>query len=134
MSISEQFNKIKSGEDWMLVTAVVLSVALGVGIGRLWRFNDLRLPINIIEPRGLESAVLNNQATVSAISQDVVKTVGKSNDNLVGKYVASKNSTKYHLATCPGAKQIKEENKRWFDSKEAAEKAGLTPAANCPGI
>ena len=50
------------------------------------------------------------------------------------KYVASKSGTKYHLPMCAGAKQIKEENKVWFVSKEEAEKAGYTPAANCKGI
>jgi cell division protein FtsL len=49
-------------------------------------------------------------------------------------YVASKNGTKYHLPWCGGAKQIKEENKVFFKTKEEAEKAGYTPASNCKGI
>ena len=49
-------------------------------------------------------------------------------------YVASKNSTKYHLPWCSGAKRISEENKVWFASKEEVEKTGRTPASNCPGI
>lgn len=48
--------------------------------------------------------------------------------------VASKSGTKYHLPDCPGAKQMKEENKVWFDSATAATAAGYTPAANCPGL
>lgn len=51
-----------------------------------------------------------------------------------GKYVASRNSSKYHLAECPGARTISEANKVWFSTKEAAEAAGYAPAANCPGI
>ncbi len=51
-----------------------------------------------------------------------------------GGYVASKNGTKYHLPWCGSAKQIKEENKIWFTTKEEAEKAGYTPASNCKGI
>ncbi len=49
-------------------------------------------------------------------------------------YVASKSGTKYHLDTCPGAKQIKAENKITFASREEAEAAGFAPAANCPGL
>ena len=49
-------------------------------------------------------------------------------------YVGSKNGTKYHLPTCSGAKNIKEENKVWFASKEEAEGAGYSPASNCKGI
>lgn len=50
------------------------------------------------------------------------------------QYVASKNGSKYHFPWCSGAKQMKEENKVWFDSVEAAKAAGYTPAANCPGL
>lgn len=48
--------------------------------------------------------------------------------------VASKSGTKYHLMTCPGAKQIKEENKVYFASVTEAEAAGYKPAANCPQL
>jgi hypothetical protein len=50
------------------------------------------------------------------------------------QYVASKSGTKYHYPWCPGAKQMKEENKIYFDSRPAAEAAGYTPAANCKGL
>lgn len=52
----------------------------------------------------------------------------------IGKFVASKNSNKYHLPTCVGAKRIAEHNKIWFNSKEEAESLGYTPASNCPGL
>jgi hypothetical protein len=55
-------------------------------------------------------------------------------EHLMGKYVGSKTGTKYYLPTCSGAKRIKDENKRWFVSKEDAEKDGYTAAANCPGL
>jgi len=51
-----------------------------------------------------------------------------------GKYVASKNSDKYHLPWCSGAKRIAEANKIWFKDKEEAKAAGYTPAGNCKGI
>lgn len=51
-----------------------------------------------------------------------------------GKYVASKNGSKYYLTSCSGANRIKEENKVWFDSASAAVAAGYGPAANCPGL
>ncbi len=55
-------------------------------------------------------------------------------DSETGKYVASKNGTKYYLPSCSGANRIKEENKVYFDSVEEAQAAGLEPAANCPGL
>jgi len=51
-----------------------------------------------------------------------------------GAYVGSKTGKTYHLPWCSGAKRIKEENKRWFVSKNEAENAGYRPAANCKGI
>jgi hypothetical protein len=49
-------------------------------------------------------------------------------------YMASKNGTKYYLPTCGTAKRIKEENRVWFATKDEAEAAGYSAAANCPGL
>ncbi len=51
-----------------------------------------------------------------------------------GQYVASRNGTKYYLPFCGSVKNIKEENKVWFATKEEAEAKGYQPAANCPGL
>lgn len=48
--------------------------------------------------------------------------------------IASKSGTKYHLISCPGANQIKKENRITFASVEEARAAGYTPAGNCPGL
>jgi hypothetical protein len=50
------------------------------------------------------------------------------------KVVASRSGTKYHLLVCPGAAQIKDENKIYFESAAHAKAAGYSPAANCPGL
>ena len=49
-----------------------------------------------------------------------------------GEFVASRSGTRYHALSCPGAKQIKEENKIFFASAISAEAAGYKRAANCP--
>lgn len=51
-----------------------------------------------------------------------------------GRYVGSKSGSSYHLPWCPGAKQIKESNKIWFETRAEAESKGYKPAANCPGL
>jgi hypothetical protein len=53
---------------------------------------------------------------------------------VLGAYVASQGGTTYHLPWCSGAKRIKPENTRWFQTKAEAEAAGLRPAKNCKGI
>ncbi len=50
------------------------------------------------------------------------------------QYVGSKNGSKYHFLWCPGASQMKEENKIFFNTIEEAKGAGYTPAANCKGL
>ncbi len=52
----------------------------------------------------------------------------------VGKVVASKRGTKYYLPRCAGAARTSDANKVWFESIEAARRAGYSPAANCPGM
>ncbi len=51
-----------------------------------------------------------------------------------GKYVASKNGSKYYLTSCSGADRISDANKVWFASAAEAQAAGYTPAANCKGL
>ncbi len=51
-----------------------------------------------------------------------------------GEVVASRSGTKYYFPWCGTVKRIKEENKVWFASREAAEAAGYEPASNCKGM
>lgn len=48
-----------------------------------------------------------------------------------GKFVASKNSDKYHLATCATANKIDDANKVTFNTPEEAVKAGYSPCKVC---
>lgn len=72
-------------------------------------------------------AAVAAHATTAAVSTST-STTGEA------QYVGSKNSDKYHLLWCSGAKRISEANKVFFKSKEEAEGAGYKPAANCPGL
>lgn len=45
--------------------------------------------------------------------------------------VASKGGKKYYFVWCKGAGNIKESNKRYFNTEELAQKAGYSLAANC---
>jgi hypothetical protein len=52
-------------------------------------------------------------------------------DNQECAFVASKNSNKYHLATCSWALRIKPENRICFSSKSEAENRGYVGAKCC---
>jgi hypothetical protein len=46
--------------------------------------------------------------------------------------VSKKSKTyKYHYSWCSGAKRINEENKVWYETEDAAQKAGYSLAGNC---
>jgi len=82
------------------------------------------------------SPIVLPAAVIEATPTDTVSDNGKPVpiSNQAGKYVGSKSGSKYHLTTCPGAKQIKDSNKIYFDSVDAALAAGYKPAANCPEL
>ena len=119
MSIREITEKIKSqaGErelDLFIICLVVLLGFFGYGLVRLGQIKQGSQPVQVLMSEN------NDDRYSKALT--------------LGKYVASRSGTKYHLPWCSGAKRIKEKNKIWFETEEAARAAGLTPAANCPGI
>jgi hypothetical protein len=71
------------------------------------------------------------------ISQQTTPSAEQTSDSLTknsASVVVSRSGTKYHLPTCPGAKQIKESNKIVFSSTAEAKAAGYSAAANCEGL
>ncbi len=84
--------------------------------------------VNIDKNTGQNMPAVIMTGTSSQEQANTPKTSAK------GLYVGSKNGTKYHLESCPGAKQIALANQIWFASKAEAERAGYSPAGNCSGI
>lgn len=123
----------------IIISLIILLVALlAFGLGRLSVLYEREGGFEIIYPENSQGA--------SAIQAGGLKLEGGSKKNLQpsnfnlppplggGGYIASKTGAKYHLPWCSGAQRIKEENKIYFETKEAAERAGYTPAGNCKGI
>lgn len=142
MSIREILGKIKGylAIDRIFYAAILILLSIGsFGLGRLSVKGDLGgSPIQKMTPRtssqvGNPSApLLSPKAPLEA--QDNASSSPKQEEQTTGAYVGSKKGTKYHLPWCGGAQRINEANKIWFADKESAEKAGYTPAGNCPGI
>jgi hypothetical protein len=103
--------------DALLVVLIIAVAFVSFFLGRLSIGNTEPSSIRIIP--GEDGGAL--QAAVS-------------NAPVPGGVVASKTGSKYHLPWCSGAQTIREENKVWFPTPEAARAAGYTPAANCKGI
>lgn len=86
--------------------------------------------LRLAEREVIDIERISQENTAAPADNDHATSAQKS----IETYVASKNSTKYHLPWCSGARRISEENKVWFATKEDAAAAGYTPAANCPGM
>src|SRR3989344_698850 len=102
-------------------TLVLLTSTLAFGLGRLSKLEMNKPPLTITTTTTTYEQKIGQSKTAS------VK-VGE------GRYVASRNGTKYYLPTCGSAKRISETNRIWFNSIAEARSAGYSPAANCPGL
>jgi len=131
--------KLKPLEQEIILIMIIILIALiSFGLGRLSKIRENKTPITIENISGniSEFQIGNSGKNVSApAAQTGEKPKGIPSASYGEKlFVASKTGTKYHYPWCPGALNIKEENKIWFSSREEAEKAGYTPAGNCKGL
>ena len=115
----EKFKSFLANDALFYAVLLILVAIASFGLGRQSGLVSSDLGV-IKEERRVE--ILQPQAPQAA----AITTTAQE-----GSIVASKSGTKYHLTTCPGASQIKESNKIYFGSREEAEGAGYTPAANC---
>src|SRR3989344_4145223 len=122
--LSKILNQVKFYQkDIFLGFCIVLISVISFNLGRINALN--KTPIKITGEANVYQAtagnsVLNKPKAIPAQPRDL-------------RVVASKASTtkKYHFTWCPGAKQIKEANKLWFENESLAQKAGYTLAGNC---
>lgn len=132
------FEKLKSllADDGIYMACLLVLVGItSFGLGRLSvavpeASTAAALGSTLVSENGLKKSIAT---TSSAVATEVAKEVVNMDKETL-PYVASKSGTKYHKITCPGAKQIKIENKIFFATPVAAKAAGYTPAANCPGL
>lgn len=129
--------KLKS---WVLDDTIYIAVLLvlvafvSFGLGRLSVTESVtKQPFvgqTALQPATVIQAEATSTVATSTKSVEVLP-IAQPLPSPVQNYVASKSGTKYHAMHCPGAKQIKETNKIFFQSEQEAEAAGYTRAANC---
>ncbi len=115
-------------EPIYLGLCIILVGVIGYNIGRintLSRGAPQAAEADIFQTQNKGTAPTSNKTSSKMMAAPVVHT-----DMRV---LASKKSKSklYHFTWCSGAKSIKEENKLWFDTAEAAQIAGYTLAGNC---
>ena len=106
-------------DDAFLILSIFLIALASFGLGRLSVIYGSREALKIEYAEGQGAAAVSAIAETAAAERN---------------YVASINGTKYYLPNCSGVGRINDENKIWFTTKEEAEIAGYTPAANCSGL
>lgn len=121
-------------------TFFFVAVVVGVGVssfslGRLSVLHELpdNGPISVPRVTQVTPSPIEVGQGVQVVDTSTLRSSDKS---IATKefVVASASGTKYHFSHCAGAKQIKEENKLYFDSATLAEAAGYTLAANCSPV
>ncbi len=130
------FSSLLSNDGLFASLLVILIAIASFGLGRQSVMNTGINNSNSTLPAGvvfIAAPVQSPEAIVLEKTEEVLP-VGEEVRIAVQELVGSRSGTKYHLLNCPGAKQIKEENKIYFASKELARAAGYTPAANCSGL
>lgn len=121
----------------VLIIGIVLIALISFGSGMLYNREISKEPIIIEEPAenaNHESRIMNYDSGGNSSLNFTASATNTSTQTQTEVVVASRNGTKYHLPSCPGAKQIKPENKITFSSPQEAEAAGYEPANNCPGL
>ena len=137
MNITETVNFDKDGniisdKPWrrLFIPLIVILVGLlGFGMGRLT--GEGQGSAIKIEYDPALAALMNGTLPTSTQTASAIESIKPRPIPTGGTVIASKNGTKYHFSHCPGAKQIKEENRITFTSARDAEASGYTLAGNC---
>lgn len=100
--------------------------ALGFESGLLRGALTQSAPLVVSIPAAVEPLPVNGTVIENKQVKGAEQSVTETDKQPAGEcpYVGSRNSNKYHLATCAVAKRIKPENRVCFTSKEDAEKRG----------
>jgi hypothetical protein len=125
---------------WLFIGIVILSSSASFGLGMLeGRQGSDENALTISElatttPPESVTTMAPKPAVYATSPQPAAAAAAPTTLPAGGQFVASKNGTKYYFPWCGTVKNIKEENKIWFQTREEAEAAGYEPASNCKGL
>ena len=140
MSIHDTLEKIKAfiqseqGKDILIVLVVIL-VGLGsFELGRLSKGNDssgikIEYPTQSQEASAISSITTNYS---NILQNDKIEKNSSLSAQAGGKnFFASNRGSKYYPLGCSAGKSLKQENRIYFATREAAEKAGYELSSSC---
>lgn len=126
---------LKYGEKIILATGIVLIALVSFEAGFLKGQKNQKEPVEVNQATCApcpKSEGNSTSANNNPQQNNQNKTgIQSNNENQKCAFVASKNSNKYHLASCQWAQKIKLENKICFSSAEEATSRGYQGAKCC---
>jgi hypothetical protein len=125
---------LKYEEKIILAIGIILIAGIAFEAGFLQGEKNKKEPVVVDKIAGSSESTANKEAIIGNVSQPVEQPLAQNSAVTETKncpYVASKNSNKYHLASCQFAAKIKPENKVCFSSAEEAQKRGFQGAKCC---
>ena len=99
-------------KDVFLVFCMISISVISYNMGKIGALK--KTPVTIIEGQEQKADVYSATGVKNTAAKSSAAPI------LDKRVVVSKNSDKYHFTWCSGAKRIKEENKIWFATREAA--------------
>ena len=127
-------NNLKIKEDLFVALLIVFVGLASFGLGKLSSLEAQRTPISISNDESAAYGAILQNTTTNSSNKPTVQSMDSSTSTEQGIVFGSKSGTKYYYQWCSGAARVKDTNRVWFPSIAAAKSAGLTPAANCPGL
>lgn len=126
---------LKYEEKIILAIGIILIAGIAFEAGFLQGEKNKKDPVLINKVIGSTECAANETNNTAAGNNPPAEQPSTQNisvpDTKNCPYVASKNSNKYHLASCQFATKIKPENKVCFSSAEEAQKRGFQGAKCC---
>jgi hypothetical protein len=124
MAKIKQFIQSKEGKDVLTVIIIILVGIGSFGLGRL------SVDSQKSELRVLKASLVDGSAYLEEVKA-LSTSDAYSNPNKDKKYFASIKGSKYYPIGCSAGKSIKIENRKYFSSKEDAEKSGYELSSSC---
>ena len=133
----------KHGTLFLIILAAALFFVVAFKLGQLEKESESAAKINIVlaekkesPPTELRAKVIEETLERKNIENNIdITTSDKINNQTTAEnecaFIASKNSTKYHLPNCSNATRIKDSNKICFASEEEAKSKGYERAKCC---
>ena len=125
---SIQLKNIKRGRRFCILADVVVD---GKNLAEVLIQKHLAQPYKAQKPSDVKPHKSKKTDTSAAAALDKSEKTTKTDTPVKLKYVASKNSKVFHLATCSHAARIATQNQVSFDARDQAVQTGRRPCKTC---